>query len=58
MALAKKNSYVLQDAAQARRAPIKPSLRFNLIIGLVAGLMVAGTYVLVKDVLSGKLAHP
>jgi capsular polysaccharide biosynthesis protein len=54
VALAKKNSYVLQDALKPK-APIKPSLQFNLVLGLVAGLAVAGTYVLVKDVLSGKL---
>ena len=54
VALAGKNSYVLQDALKPS-SPIKPSLRFNLVLGLVAGLMVAGTYVLVKDVLSGKL---
>jgi len=54
VALAKKNSYVLQDALKPT-SPIKPSLRFNLVLGLVGGLMVAGTYVLVKDVLSGKL---
>lgn len=54
VALAKKNSYVLQDALKPS-SPIKPSLRFNLVLGLVGGLMVAGTYVLVKDVLSGKL---
>ena len=52
--LAKNNSYVLQDALKPT-SPIKPSLRFNLVLGLVGGLMVAGTYVLVKDVLSGKL---
>lgn len=54
VALAKKNTYVLQ-AALKPSAPIKPSLRFNLVLGLAGGLIVAGTYVLVKDVLSGKL---
>lgn len=54
VALAKKNSYTLQSALTPK-SPIKPSLQFNLIIGLIGGLMVAGSYVLVKDVLSGKL---
>ena len=54
VALAKRNSYTLQDALKPK-SPIKPSLRFNLVLGLIAGLMVAGSYVLVKDVLSGKL---